>query len=163
MTDFARDWRALEEAQSWITAAGYRLVAARGPEGMRQGWHLYCGDCVAIRVVADRGQWFVDVRPDPDHPDVFSSKDWFSLEAWGACLGIAASFHADSDKWSTILASSWRLAPQLEWLEANLIAIESAAARERAAETRACLADAQRALSPFPPRKGGSARGRARR
>ena len=138
---------------------GYRLIASRGPEGMHQGYHVYVGDVAAIRVIADRGQWFVDVRPDPDRPEVSGWVGWFNLEAWGLCLGIEATFHSDSGRWPAILANSWRLAPQLDWLEAHLAEVQAAAAPERAGQTRLCLSEAQRALSAFPPRDGGSFRG----
>lgn len=149
---FVDEWRLLEAALAWLGDVGYRLTDSRGPEGMNQGFHVYAGERVAVRVIADRGQWEVEVRPDPNGADAYSSGDWFSLEAWSVCLGAPILFHVQSDDWAYVSARSWRLAPQLEFLRANLEAIEAASSRERIFETRAALSLAQRDLSAFPPK-----------
>lgn len=150
VSKFADEWRRLEGTQPWLRELGFRLIDSRGPEGMNQGFHVYAGERVAVRIIADRDQWFVEVRPDPHGADASGWKDWFTLEAWSECLGAPVLFHVESGDWPDRLANSWWLAPQLDYLRANLGAIEVASAAERLTATRSRLLAAQRHQSAFP-------------
>lgn len=141
---------------TWLGDRGYRLLESRGPEGMDQGFDLYAGDHVEIRIIADRSQWFIEVRPGTEAVDASGWEGWFNLEAWSTCLGAPATFHdtrptlTDEDR-TIVLANSWWLQPQLDFLRAHLSEIEDACQADRMRATLACLADAQRRLSAFPP------------
>lgn len=151
MTTFLDEWRLLEGAQTWLRDGGFQLIDSRGPEGMNQGFHVYVGEHIAVRVIADRDQWEVEVRPDRHQADAYDSRDWFNLEAWSVCLGVPVLFHVESEDSGDAIARSWRLAPQLEFLRANVESIDAASAQERVSKTRARLVAAQSELSAFPP------------
>lgn len=152
MTTFLDEWRLLEAAKAWMRDGGFQLIDRRGPEGMNQGFHVYAGEHIAVRMIADRDQWVLGVRPDPHRADAYDSRDWFNLEAWSVCLGVPVLFHVESEDPTEVFARSWRLAPQLDFLRANLESINAASAQKRVSETRARLVAAQSELSAFPPR-----------
>jgi hypothetical protein len=66
MRRFEQEWQLLVVARKWLHDGGYRLLDSLGPEGMEQGFDIYGGDQLGIRIVADRGQWFVEVHPGAD-------------------------------------------------------------------------------------------------
>jgi hypothetical protein len=122
---------------------------------MDSGLELFAGGLLAIRVIADRGQWFVEARPGQEHVDAVGFDGWFNLEAWSTCLGAQSLFHDTrptlmDDDWATVIANSWWLAPQMEYVREHLGEMEPACSAERVDETRVCLSRARRALSPFP-------------
>jgi hypothetical protein len=136
----------LEATGDWLEERDYALAESRGPEAMSSGLHRYVRPQTSILITADRGQWFVDVQPDQD------SDDWFTLESWSACLGEAVSFHdrrprlSDQD-WLEVIANSWRLEPQVQYLRAHLDEIEAACEPARLEQTIECLrAQAGRSL-----------------
>jgi hypothetical protein len=150
----------LVASRTWLQERGYRLIESRGPEAMDQGFDFYAGDLLSIRLTADRSQWFVEVRPGPDEPDAFGWEGWFTLEAWSDCLGVPVLFHDNRPKLTDddrieVLANSWWLQPQLDYLRDNLSEIEQASSREHIEEKRKRLSAAQRQLSASPPRKSG--------
>src|SRR4051794_24614624 len=72
-----------------------RLSPAGQPRPRRHeaGFDVYAGDQLGIRIVADRGQWFVEVHPGADGVSAVGWEGWFTLEAWSACLGEPVVFH----------------------------------------------------------------------
>lgn len=156
MRRFDRDWELLVASRTWLQQRGYRLIESRGPEGMEQGFDLYAGDRLGIRLSADRGQWFLDVRPGSGRPDALDWEGWFTLEAWSGCLGARVLFHdsrrrlTDAD-WVEVLANSWWLEPQLDYLRDHLGQIEDACSPDRIGATQDCLSADQRQLWAFPP------------
>ena len=150
MRRFDQEWALLVAARTWLGDAGYELVDSRGPEGMDQGFDIYSRAAVRIRLVADRSQWFVDVRP------VAHLGDWFSLESWSICLGEPVLFHdprptITQQDWLQVHANSWWLQPQLDFLRSHLRNIEDSCQPDRVDETLACLAKAHAATAAFPP------------
>ena len=147
MDQFKEEWRLLVAAREWLSARRYRLIDSRGPEGMDQGFDVYVGDRVGIRLVADRGSWDVEVYPGTDGVQASGWRRWFNMEAWSACLGEPVLFHdprppSTDEDWAEVLAHSWRLEPQLAYLRESLPAIEAACAPERIDATRGCLGEA---------------------
>ena len=69
MRRFDQEWQLLVAALKWLRDRGYRLLDSRGPEGMEQGFDVYAGEQLGIRIVADRGQWFLEVHPGADGRD----------------------------------------------------------------------------------------------
>jgi hypothetical protein len=125
---------------------------------MDQGFNVYADDRLGIRITADRGQWFVEVHPGAEKVDVVGSKDWFTLEAWSSCLGTPVLFHdarptLTGDDWAIVLANSWWLEPQLDYLRDHLARIQQACSPERVEATGVCLSEAKRAPSAFPSRE----------
>ena len=114
------------------------------------------GTKLGIRIVVDRGQWFVEVHPGADGVSAVGWEGWFTLEAWSACLGEPVVLHdtrptlTDED-WAAVLANSWWLQPQLDFLQGHLIEIDRACQADRVEATLRCLGDAQRRQSAFPP------------
>ena len=157
MRRFDQEWELLVSARAWLSDRGLRLVDSRGPEGMDQGFDLYEDDRLGLKILADRSQWFVEVRPGTQGIDGGASDEWFTLEAWSVCLGAPVLFHdprptkTDQD-WAIVLENSWWLEPQLVYLRENLDQIEQACSADRLDATVACLRAAQRGLSPFPPK-----------
>lgn len=155
MRRFDQEWELLVDARTWLRDRGQRLLDSRGPEGMDQGFDVYTGDRLGIRIIADRSQWFVEVRPEAEAVVAVGWEGWFNLEAWDTCLGAPATFHdtrptlTDED-WATVLANSWWLQPQLDYLRDHLAEIELACHPDRVKGTLACLLEAQRRLSAFP-------------
>jgi hypothetical protein len=155
MDRFGQEWEMLLAADSWLSERGYRLVDRRGPEGMNMGIEIRASDRLGIRIAADRGQWFVDVASSPESLDRDGSSHWFGLEAWSVCLGAPALFHdrrptlTDKDR-VVVLANSWWLQPQLDYLREHLAAIEEACSPNNRQATLACLSDAQWTSSAFP-------------
>jgi hypothetical protein len=144
---FDQEWQLLVFARAWLGERGYLLIDSRGPEGMEQGFNVYLGDRLGIRMVVDRGSWDVEVHPGPQGVDVFHWQRWFNMEAWSVCLGEPVLFHdprptLTDDDWYVVLANSWRLQPQLDYLRDHLSAIEGACAPERTAATLVCLSKA---------------------
>ena len=144
MNQFKEEWRLLVAARAWFSTRGYRLIDSRGPEGMDQGFDVYVGDRLGIRLVADRGSWDVEVHPGTEGLLAGGSHQWFNMEAWSTCLGEPVLFHdADppwtDEDWAELLAHSWRLEPQLAYLRATLPAIEAACFPERIDTTLDCL------------------------
>jgi len=157
VNQFKEEWRLLVAAREWFSARGYRLIDSRGPEGMDQGFDVYLGDRLGIRLVADRGSWDVEVHPATEGLLAWGSQQWFNMEAWSTCLGEPVLFHdADppltGEDWAELLAHSWRLEPQLAYLRATLPAIEAACSPERIDATLACLgaASAREELADDP-------------
>jgi hypothetical protein len=156
MRRFDQEWQLLVAAGQWLRDRGYRLLDSRGPEGMEQGFDVYAGNQLGIRIVVDRGQWVVEVHPGADGVTAVGWEGWFTLEAWSACLGEPVVFHdtrptlTDED-WAAVLANSWWLQPQLDFLQGHLIEIERACQADRVEATLRCLGDAQRRQSAFPP------------
>lgn len=156
MRRFDHDWQLLVAARTWLRDRGNRLLDSRGPEGMEQGFDVYSGDQLGIRIVADRGQWFLEVHPGADGLDAAGWEGWFTLEAWSACLGEPLAFHdtratfTDEDR-AAVLANSWWLQPQLDYLQDHLTEIERACQPDRVEATLMCLGDAQQRQSAFPP------------
>ena len=152
---FDEEWRLLVRARTWLGERGYRLVDSRGPEGMEQGFDIYVGESLAIRIVADRGTWSVDVRPGRIEGDWFGYEGWFDLEEWSTCLRAPVVFHdtrqpvSDQD-WVEVIESSWRLSPQLEYLRGHLATIEEACHPTRVEQTKACLEESERRRMPSP-------------
>ena len=133
-------------------------MESRGPIGMEQGLDMYAGDRIGLRIVADRGQWFIDVQPGKVKTNVGGSTGWFSLEAWSSCLGAPVLFHdgrpTDADgEWQAVLENSWQLEPQLKYLREHLDQIDAACSPEIVEATLACLLAIQRKLSAFPPKR----------
>jgi hypothetical protein len=157
MSRFDDEWRLLIESRLWLQSRGYRLFDSRGPEGMNQGFDAHAGTMCSIRITADRGQWFVEIRPGASHQSAKGSEHWFNLEVWSRCLGHPLLFHEDptgtTDKEvGHSLNNSWWLEPQLRFLRDRLSEIESACSTEQLTSTIECLRTARRALSPFAPR-----------
>jgi hypothetical protein len=159
MRRFEEEWELLVEARGWLSDRGYRLIDSRGPEGMDQGFDVYVGKVIGIRIVADRSQWFVEVRPSAEAGDAFGYRDWFDLECWSTCLGSETLFHdpgkavrAERNPYEA-MANSWWLRPQLDYLRAHLGDIERACLPDVVEHTRSCLLDARRRNAPFPPRR----------
>lgn len=156
MRRFEQEWQLVVAARKWLRDRGYRLLDSRGPEGMEQGFDVYDGGQLGIRIVADRGQWFLEVHPGVDGVDAGGWEGWFNLEAWSTCLGETVAFHdtrptlTDED-WAAVLANSWWLQPQLDYLKDHLTEIEGACQPDRIEEALSCLASAQRRQSAFPP------------
>ena len=115
---FQEDWQLLEAVALWLEGRGYQLAEERGPEGMNQGLKRFTGQLLVISIAADRGQWFVEAGPT-------AAMRSFTLEAWSALLGEPMLFHdnrpslTDAD-WADRIASSWHLAPQVDYLRAHL-------------------------------------------
>ena len=160
MRRFEEEWRLLVEVRSWLSDRGYRLIDSRGPEGMDQGFDVYVGAAIGIRIIADRSQWFVEVHCSAGAVDAYGYRDWFNLECWSTCLGSEVIFH-DPGKagsaernpvTSAMIANSWWLRPQLDYLRAQLGEIERACLPDVVEHTRACLLDAKRRHSPFSSR-----------
>lgn len=150
MRRFDQEWALLIAARTWLDDAGYELIESRGPEGMDQGLDAYIGLVAGIRLVVDRSQWFVDVRP------AAHNGDWFSLESWSICLGAPVLFHDTRPRlsrqdWPDVLANSWWLEPQLDYLRVHLRSIEDACQPTRVKETLDCLAKARAATAALPP------------
>src|SRR5687768_12504360 len=93
MSRFDREWKLLLAARTWIKAGGLRLVESRGPEGMDNGYDIYESDRLGLRIVADRGQWFVEVHPGVDGLHGAASQTWFTLEQWSSCVDAPVLFH----------------------------------------------------------------------
>lgn len=158
MRRFERDWKLLVASRTWLGERGLRLIDSRGPEGMDQGYDVYVGDRLGVRIVADRGQWFVEVHPGVEDVDAARSmrytKGWFNLEAWSACLAQPVLFHdptpARTDREvSAVLENSWWLEPQLDYLREHFGEIEDSCSTNRIDATLMCLAEEERRLSPF--------------
>lgn len=138
MRSFDDDWKLLEATRDWLEERDYALAESRGPEAMSSGLHRYARQRTGIRITADRGLWFIDVQPGQD------SDDWFNLDSWSACLGERLSFHdqrprlSDQD-WLEVIANSWRLEPQVQYLRAHLDEIEAACEPARLEQTIECL------------------------
>lgn len=135
--EFARDVRRLASLERTLAQRGYAVSGPWRPGPMASGETSMTGTVTDIRVTADRGQWFVMVRPKG------VADGWFDLEVWSVCLGDPITFHADPRSPSTAdigesLAASWRLQPQIDWLSDHLEGMERACASDRAA-TVACL------------------------
>ena len=155
---FDEDWHRLLSSRQWLIGRGYALAETRGPEGMESGLDRYDGRHLSIRIVADRGQWFVGIQ------STRTDAGWQSLESWSACLGEPALFHvsrsSESDEaWATAMADSWHLSPQLDYLREHLDAIEAACHPHRVDISLDCLSAANRVaqLSGFirlPPVDG---------
>jgi hypothetical protein len=148
MRSFDRDWQQLEASRPWFLDRGYRLTDARGPEGMEQGLNAYEGVWLSIRLSADRGQWFVEISPGTGAPVASGSVGWYSLEAWSKCLGSPVLFHDTRPRsteadWTEVVANSWWLEPQLNYLRDHLAEIERACSPERVDTTRECLISAR--------------------
>jgi hypothetical protein len=157
MRRFDREWQLLVAARTWLRGSGFRLLDSRGPEGMDQGFDVYADNRVGIRIMADRSQWFVEIHPGAEGIDAVGSQGWFTLEAWSTCLGTTVLFHDNTPTltdldWATVLANSWWLEPQLDYLRDHLAQIQDACSPESVEATGVCLSEAQRALSAFPPR-----------
>jgi hypothetical protein len=156
MRRFDQEWQLLVAARTWLRDRGYRLLDSRGPEGMEQGFDVYAGDGLGLRIIADRGQWFVEVHPGADGIDAAGWEGWSTLEAWSTCLGEPVTFHdtrptfTDEDR-AAVLANSWWLQPQLDYVQDHLTQIERACQPDRVEATLRCLGDAQRRQSAFPP------------
>jgi hypothetical protein len=156
MRRFDREWKLLMSARTWLRERGLRLVESRGPEGMDQGFDLYADNRLGTRIIADRSQWFVEVHPGAENLDAAGWRGWFGLEAWSTCLGSPVLFHdtrpTSTDKdWAAALANSWWLEPQLDYLRDHLAEIQQACSPAHVEATVACLSEAQRRLSAFPP------------
>jgi hypothetical protein len=137
MAAFRKDWDLLVSTRSWLSEVGYRLIESRGPEGMDQGLHAYEGDHLEIRIVADRGQWFVEARPR-------AAPTWFTLEPWSVCIGAPVLFHVapairTDEEQLKALSASWKLAPQVEYLRAHLVDLEQACDAIAISRTMDCL------------------------
>jgi hypothetical protein len=65
MRRFDQEWQLLVAARKWLRDRGYRLLDSRGPEDMEQGFDVYAGEQLGIRIVADRA---VDGRTDGFRP-----------------------------------------------------------------------------------------------
>ena len=158
MRRFDQEWQLLLAARTWLGERGLRLLDSRGPEGMDQGFDVYADDRLGIRIIADRSQWFVEVHPGNETIDAGGRKHWFSLEVWSNCLGAPVFFHdarptlTDQD-WAAVLANSWWLEPQLDYLRQNFDQIEQACSPELVEATIACLKATQPGLSAFPPKR----------
>jgi hypothetical protein len=155
MRRFEQEWDELVAARTWLDDRGLRLTESRGPEGMDQGFDVYAGDRLGLKILADRSQWFVEVRPGTEGIDAGASDEWFTLEAWSVCLGAPVLFHdprpGRMEDWAAVLANSWWLEPQLDYLREHFDQIEGACSAEHVEATIACLSTAQRGLSAFPP------------
>ena len=152
MRRFDQEWELLIAARDWLGEAGYELVESRGPEGMDQGMDAYVGAASSVRIVADRSQWFVDVRPSAEEVN------WFSLESWSVCLGAPVLFHdprptPTQEDWLTVLANSWWLRPQLDYLREHIQMIEAACQPTAVSETLRCLSEARVAAAAFPRKR----------
>lgn len=156
MRRFDREWEMLVASRTWLGERGYRLIESSGPGGMEQGFDLYAGERLGIRLSADRGQWLVELHTGPGGPDAVGWEGWFNLEAWSQCLGGLVLFHdkrpalSDRDR-AEVLANSWWLEPQLDYLRAHLDQIEARCLPETIEATRECLSGAQRELAASPP------------
>jgi len=93
MRRFDQEWELLVSARTWLVDHGFRLLGSRGPEGMSQGFDIDACDRMGLRIVADRGQWLVEVHPGIEGIDAGGWEGWFSLEAWSVCLGQPRLFH----------------------------------------------------------------------
>lgn len=154
--EFYEEWQLLLNTREWFDARGYALVETRGPEGMNQGFDVYVGKSVAIRIIADRGQWFIEVHPQTEGPDAARNDGWFSLEPWSTCLGSLMLFHDPSSAFTdadrvAVLANSWWLRPQLDFLRDHLEEIEAMCAPDQVADTITCLVEAESALRRSRP------------
>jgi len=123
---------------------------------MDQGFDVYAGDGIGLRIVADRGQWFVEVHPGMENLTAGGTTGWFTLEVWSSCLGSPIVLHdprptSTHQDQAVALESSWWLEPQLDFLQANFDQITAACSAERVETTIACLAAVQRKGSPFRP------------
>ena len=138
MSDFSRDVRLLESLQSALAGRGYRVDEPWRQGRMASGWISMASPVAHVRVTADRGQWFVEIGPVDD------AMIWFDLEQWSACLGAPVSFHTtarslETEDVAAALGASWRLQPQVSWLERHLDVIEAACAPEARSSTLECL------------------------
>jgi hypothetical protein len=137
---FASEWQVAMSIEPWLLERGYELVESRGPEGMAQGLRRYSGLTGDVLVVADRGQWFIDVRPSG------APSGRYDFGVWSITLGAPVKFH--TDEWA--LDTSWQLQPQLDYLRSHLAEIEAACLPERRVTTMEKLLKAQRATEAFP-------------
>ena len=110
---------------------------------MNQGLHEYAGR-IGIRIVADRGQWFFDIGPMSG--DALREQEAFDIETWSACLGEPTLFHdpratldLELDAWPEVIANSWWLEPQLDYLKRHLEQIEQLCDPTLLDGTLACL------------------------
>lgn len=153
---FDQEWEQLVSSRTWLVDYGLRLLESRGPEGMSQGFDAYIGDRFGLRIVADRGHWFVEVHPGIEDLAAGGWDGWFSLEAWSVCIGQPRLFHdsrptlTDQDR-VAVIESSWWLEPQLDFLREHLHDIQGACSAERVEGTLVCLRAAQRSGSAFHP------------
>jgi hypothetical protein len=145
MSRFRKEWLAVVAMTDWFDERGYRLIHRQGPEGMDQGFHLFEGRHLGIRITADRSQWFVEIRlsegPNPEH----SREIWFDLELWSICLGQPTLFHVSEGSVPDQLANSWTLRPQVDYLKNHIGHIEARVEGGRVSETAARLRKAQNA------------------
>jgi hypothetical protein len=135
---FDEDWRLLRSTREWLANRGYSLAETRGPEGLESGLDRYSGPHLSIMISADRGQWFLEIRPNR------IDAAWANLESWSACLGEPTLFHdarptTSDEAWAAVLANSWHLGPQLDYLRAHLDDIETACGPRRIGITLDCL------------------------
>jgi hypothetical protein len=86
-----RDRRAdnsIEEFVRWLGSQGFLVTEDVYSERDFGNWSReFSGHGIGVRVVRDRGQWFVEARGP--------GSKWFSIQAWSQCLdddsGISAS------------------------------------------------------------------------
>jgi len=122
---------------------------------MNNGYDIYESDRLGLRIVADRGQWFVEVRPGVDGLNAAASQTWFTLEQWSSCLDAPVLFHdtrpaRSDDEIAAALENSWHLEPQLAYLAEHLNQIEEACTADRIQATLSCVKAAQLRQNAFP-------------
>ena len=100
---------------------------------MQSALRRYRGANLEIEAIADRGQYFISVRPMGD-------RRWFSLETWGRCLGSPTSYVSGESGWDEKIAGSWQLPPQVEYLKHNLDTMNAMCSAARVQGTIQCLA-----------------------
>jgi hypothetical protein len=136
--DFHEAKRVLNTLHETLSRRGYNVSVPWRDGPMSSGRMSLSGSTADVRVLADRGQWFIEIRPTTE------DSKWFDLELWSSCLGQPASFHVDARSMETkdvaaALAASWRLEPQVSWLESNLDMIERACSARESRTVLDCL------------------------
>lgn len=138
MRAFHDDLRLLHMLESSLADRAYTVTTPWREGPMSSGEMSFAGPLSEIRVLADRGQWFIEIRP------AGGGTRWFNLEQWSGCLGEPASFSVTARSMKTkdageALAASWRLDPQVSWMERHLDDIERACLPHESPATFACL------------------------
>ena len=138
MGNFSQDVRLLKNLGLTLARRGYVIEEPwrRGP--MSSGTMSLANPVASVRMTADRGQWFIEIRPSN------GGLKWFDLEQWSACLGEPVLFHKTDRSLQTedvaaALAASWHLPPQVSWLERHLDVIEATCTPAARSTTLECL------------------------
>jgi hypothetical protein len=119
---------ALADLVTWLAAHGFREAGSESSGGFGDRYLVLSGDELAVRILSDRGQWFVDIsRP--------GRTDWYGVELWRVCL------HGDGGPVEPMSPDE-----QAEFVRAEFDSLAEAV-RTRYREIRSCMRTVQKARS----------------